>query len=56
VYFDSYENNADVVACLEKLQSLGMLEKGSTDKKCRKLIDVCDTEYGLKYLKAGKVV
>ena len=54
VYFDSYEDNADVVACLEKIQSLEMLEKGNTDKKCRKLIDVCDTEYGLKYLKAGK--
>jgi len=32
VYFDSYQNNADVVACLEKLQSLEMLEKGNTDK------------------------
>ena len=30
VYFD--ENNADVVACLEKLQSLEMLEKGNSDK------------------------
>ena len=54
VYFDSYEDNADVVACLEKIQSLEMLEKGNSDKKCRKLIDVCDTEYGLECLKAGK--
>jgi len=53
VYFDSCENNVDV-ACLEKLQSLAMIEKGSTEHKCRKLIDVCGTEYGLKCLKAGK--
>jgi len=33
VYFDSYENNAGVVACLEKLQSLEMPEKGNSDKK-----------------------
>jgi len=31
-----------------------MIKKGSTEHKCRKLIDVCDTEYGLKCLKAGK--
>jgi len=53
VYFDSYENNVDV-ACLERLQSLAMIEKGSTEHQCRKLIDVCAIEYGLKCLKAGK--
>jgi len=46
VYFDSYENNVDVVACLEKQQSLAMIEKKNTEHKCHKLIDVCDTEYG----------
>jgi len=38
VYFDSYENNVNVVACLEKLQSVAMIEKGSTGHKCCKLI------------------
>ena len=38
MYFDSYENNVNVVACLEKLQSVAMIEKGSADHKCRKLI------------------
>jgi len=28
VYFDLYENNVDVVACLEKLQSLAIMRKG----------------------------